>query len=83
MKGKILTIDHRNYNTIGRVYEKLVFTVLINTILISSDFDSGDGAPIRQGVHIEWYRTVAQKSGRQYLCGQIRDMACEIFSLTR
>ena len=39
--------------------KKLVFTVLINTILISSDFDSGDGAPIRQGVHIEWYRTVA------------------------
>ena len=39
--------------------KKLVFTVLINTLLISSDFDSGDGAPIRQGVHIEWYRTVA------------------------
>ena len=39
--------------------KKLVFTVLINTILISSNFDSGDGAPIRQGVHIEWYRTVA------------------------
>ena len=39
--------------------KKLVFTVLINTILISSDFDSSDGAPIRQGVHIEWYRTVA------------------------
>jgi len=38
-------------------------TVYIILLLISglfaSVFDSEDGAPIRQGVHIEWYRTVA------------------------
>ena len=39
--------------------KKLAFISLLNVMLFPSDFDSGDGAPIRQGVHIEWYRTVA------------------------
>lgn len=33
--------------------------ILFSSILMSINFDSGDGAPIRQGVHIEWYRTLA------------------------
>ena len=28
-------------------------------ILRATSFDTEDGAPIRQGVHIEWYRTLA------------------------
>ena len=39
--------------------KKLALISLLNVMLFASEFDSGDGAPIRQGVHIEWYRTVA------------------------
>ena len=28
------------------------------SLLFSTGFDTQGGAPIRQGVHIEWYRTV-------------------------
>ncbi|MBT4369534.1 MAG: hypothetical protein HOD18_03175, partial [Candidatus Marinimicrobia bacterium] len=38
---------------------KIVFITIFISILFASGFDSEDGAPIRQGVHIEWYRTVA------------------------
>ena len=39
---------------------KKVF-IAINLIshLSATGFDTEDGAPIRQGVHIEWYRTIA------------------------
>ena len=36
-----------------------LYLILISTCLFANDFDSSDGAPIRQGVHIEWYRTVS------------------------
>ena len=36
-----------------------IFLILITTCLFANDFDFPDGAPIRQGVHIEWYRTVS------------------------
>ena len=36
----------------------VLLTIFISTIF-ASGFDTEDGAPIRQGVHIEWYRTVA------------------------
>ena len=38
---------------------KKVF-VAINLIshISATGFDTEDGAPIRQGVHIEWYRTI-------------------------
>ena len=35
-----------------------IFASMIS-VLFSTGFDTPDGAPIRQGVHIEWYRTVA------------------------
>jgi hypothetical protein len=39
--------------------KKLVLLTIFISTLFASGFDSEDGAPIRQGVHIEWYRTVA------------------------
>ena len=39
---------------------KRIFIIAVLTqVLFSTGFDSEDGAPIRQGVHIEWYRTLA------------------------
>lgn len=39
---------------------KQIFFLLFSIqLLFSIDFNSEDGAPIRQGVHIEWYRTLA------------------------
>lgn len=39
---------------------KNIFIILnIITMLYATGFNSEDGAPIRQGVHIEWYRTVS------------------------
>ncbi|MBI90219.1 MAG: hypothetical protein CMG60_09045 [Candidatus Marinimicrobia bacterium] len=35
------------------------YSFLIITCLFANNFDSQDGSPIRQGVHIEWYRTVS------------------------
>ena len=38
----------------------IIFIIAVLTqVLFSTGFDSEDGAPIRQGVHIEWYRTLA------------------------
>ena len=37
----------------------LFYLFLIITCLFANSFDSQDGAPIRQGVHIEWYRTLS------------------------
>ena len=39
--------------------KKLVFSIMFVSLTYSTGFDSNDGAPIRQGVHIEWYRTVS------------------------
>ena len=39
--------------------KKILMANLIISALFGSGFDSEDGAPIRQGVHIEWFRTVA------------------------
>ena len=39
--------------------KKAVFFASMISVLFSTGFDTPDGAPIRQGVHIEWYRTVA------------------------
>ena len=39
--------------------KKVIIPALFIASLFASGFDSEDGAPIRQGVHIEWYRTVA------------------------
>ncbi len=39
--------------------KKLFFSVGLLSLVYSTGFDLEDGAPIRQGVHIEWYRTVA------------------------
>ncbi len=39
---------------------KKIIIVLSATVCLSAiGFDTEDGAPIRQGVHIEWYRTIA------------------------
>ena len=38
---------------------QVLFIIILVSYLFSSSFDSQDGAPIRQGVHVEWYRTVA------------------------
>ena len=38
---------------------KLLITLCIMLQLNASGFNNSDGAPIRQGVHIEWYRTIA------------------------
>jgi hypothetical protein len=38
---------------------KILFFVISLSFVFSTSFDSQDGAPIRQGVHVEWYRTVA------------------------
>ena len=39
--------------------KKVIIPALFISSLFASGFDSEDGAPIRQGVHIEWYRTIA------------------------
>ena len=37
-----------------------VLSIMLSiSYLFPTSFDSQDGAPIRQGVHVEWYRTVA------------------------
>ena len=38
---------------------QVLFIMLSISYLFPTSFDSQDGAPIRQGVHVEWYRTVA------------------------
>ena len=38
---------------------QVLFIMLSTSYLFPTSFDSQDGAPIRQGVHVEWYRTVA------------------------
>ena len=42
--------------------KKVVVAINIISLLLATGFDTEDGAPIRQGVHIEWYRTVAPGS---------------------
>ena len=42
---------------------KLLITLCIMLQLNASGFNNSDGAPIRQGVHIEWYRTIAGQTG--------------------
>lgn len=37
----------------------ILMMFIILSFLMATDFDSSDGSPIRQGVHIEWYRTLA------------------------
>jgi len=39
--------------------KKLSLILLAFTVSFAQDFSSATGAPIRQGVHIEWFRTVA------------------------
>ena len=39
--------------------KKILLILISISYLISNDYESEDGAPIRQGVHIEWYRTIA------------------------
>ena len=39
--------------------KKILISISIVGTMFSSDFNSDDGAPIRQGVHVEWYRTVS------------------------
>ena len=39
--------------------KKVVVAINIISFLLATGFDTEDGAPIRQGVHIEWYRTIA------------------------
>jgi len=39
--------------------KKVVVAINIISLLLATGFDTEDGAPIRQGVHIEWYRTIA------------------------
>lgn len=38
---------------------KLLIVLCFSTQIYASGFNDNDGAPIRQGVHIEWYRTIA------------------------
>ena len=38
---------------------KLLSIICLSIQIVASEFNSDDGAPIRQGVHIEWYRTIA------------------------
>ena len=38
---------------------KLLSIFCLSIQIVASEFNSDDGAPIRQGVHIEWYRTIA------------------------
>ena len=38
---------------------KRFINILFIGLLFSTGFDSEDGSPIRQGVHIEWYRTIS------------------------
>jgi len=37
----------------------MVFGAILISYIFATGFNSNDGAPIRQGVHIEWYRTVS------------------------
>ena len=39
--------------------KKMIIAISTLLYLYATGFDMGDGAPIRQGVHIEWYRTIA------------------------
>jgi len=39
--------------------KNIFISISLITILFATGFNSEDGAPIRQGVHIEWYRTVS------------------------
>ena len=39
--------------------KQIFFLFFSIQLLFSIDFNSEDGAPIRQGVHVEWYRTLA------------------------
>ncbi len=39
--------------------KQVVIVASLISYLFSTGFDTQDGAPIRQGVHVEWYRTVA------------------------
>ncbi|MBI88446.1 MAG: hypothetical protein CMG60_00025 [Candidatus Marinimicrobia bacterium] len=39
--------------------KQVVIITSLMSLLFSNGFDSQDGAPIRQGVHVEWYRTTA------------------------
>ena len=39
--------------------KQVVIVASLISYIFATGFDSGDGAPIRQGVHIEWYRTVS------------------------
>ena len=39
--------------------KKILISISIVGTMFSSDFNSDDGAPIRQGVHVEWYRNVS------------------------
>ncbi|MFL2982855.1 MAG: T9SS type A sorting domain-containing protein [Candidatus Neomarinimicrobiota bacterium] len=38
--------------------KKAIILASLMSYLLSTGFDTEDGAPIRQGVHVEWYRTV-------------------------
>ena len=38
--------------------KKAIIIASLMSYLLSTGFETEDGAPIRQGVHIEWYRTV-------------------------
>ena len=44
---------------------KLLISFCIMLQLNASGFNNSDGAPIRQGVHIEWYRTIAPGADRR------------------
>ena len=39
--------------------KQVVIVASLISYIFATGFDSGDGAPIRQCVHIEWYRTVS------------------------
>ena len=39
--------------------KKTILNTLFIATLFATGFDSEDGAAIRQGVHVEWYRTIA------------------------
>ena len=39
--------------------KKIILMTFFISALFSTEFDSEDGAPLRQGVHVEWFRTVS------------------------
>ena len=64
--------------------KKALALVSVTSLLFSTGFDTQDGAPIAKEYTLNGIELLLQEmTARQYLCGQIRDMACEIFSLTR